>query len=98
MGIIIGVQPMFNTQLETGVTYKTDAVLYGKESGAEIEYHWVKLPFNVGDIFDLSGHEKIRKWCVDNFGVQHKDRWIQLRSTYYFVDAEDAVVFTIMWS
>jgi hypothetical protein len=105
---IVGVQPMSGMAkipLETGETYKNDAVAYS-EPGDEIEYYWVK-PEEQTSVFSLNDeiarNNSILEWCNDTYGPMEDwsvtdRRWFASNRKFYFRDEADRTMFVLRWA
>ena len=104
---IVSVQPIiFPTRIpmETGETYKNDAVAYSNP-GDEVEYYWVK-PSSDFSLFSIDTqyerNNQIFDWCVETYGTLHSwavpdRRWFGSDQKYYFRDEADRTLFILKW-
>lgn len=98
---MVGVQPMYGPldnvlHIETGETYKNDAVLYSR-AGDEVEYYWVALRFNYLHI-DRVKLEELLAWCHATYGKENADDgWHYSDHKIFFTDPAHRTVFLLRW-
>jgi hypothetical protein len=92
---IVSVQPMGASKLEIGETYVDES--------NTVECYWVRLPTNIGSIFNMSAHGKyideVEAWCEETFGPRCSEtNWYKINARYCFKRAEDRMAFVLKWA